>query len=339
MANNKKKNGSVKNYIIKVLDGMAKGLFTSLIIGLILSQVGNFLKLDILINAGKVAKYMMGPAIGAGVALNLGAPPLAVLSAIVSGALGGGIINITTGVVAMGDPTGALVAALISTEVSKVISGKTNLDIIAIPAVSIISASIVSIFVAPYISYGMQEIGRFINTLTYLHPIPMGILIAVFMGIILTLPISSAAIAITLGLSGIAAGASTIGCSCQMIGFAVMSFRDNRFGAFIAQGLGTSMLQIGNIIKNPWLFVPPIISSAILGPIASAVFKMTNTPIGAGMGTSGLVGQIGSIQSMGTKAIPLVVVMHIILPAMLTYLFYVILRKNGKIKKGDLSIH
>ncbi len=336
MANNKKR--SIRNYIIRVLDGMAKGLFTSLIIGLVLSQIGHVLKLDIVINAGKTAQYMMGPAIGAGVAINLGASPLVMLSAIVSGALGAGTIDITAGAITIGDPTGALVSALIATEVAKMVSGKTNLDIIAVPAVSVLSASIVSIFVAPYISYGMQEIGKFINALTHLHPIPMGVLLAVFMGIILTLPISSAAIAIALGLSGIAAGASTIGCSCQMIGFAVMSYKENKIGAFIAQGLGTSMLQIGNIIKNPWLFVPPIISSAILGPIASAVFKMTNTSIGAGMGTSGLVGQMGTIESMGNEAIPLVILMHIVLPAVITYSFYVLLKRMGKIHDGDLRL-
>lgn len=328
----------VRNYIIKVLDGMARGLFSSLIIGLILTQIGHYTGIEILSNAGKVAKFMMGPGIGAGVALSLGAPPLAMLSAIVCGALGAGTIDLSTGALSIGDPTGALVSALLATETGKFISGKTKLDIIAVPGVSIIIGSVIAMFVAPYISYGMSELGKFINLLAHLHPIPMGILLSVVMGIILTLPISSAAIAIALGLSGIAAGASTIGCSCQMIGFAVISFKDNGFGALIAQGLGTSMIQIGNIVKNPWIFLPPILSSAILGPIASAVLGMTNTPVGAGMGTSGLVGQIGTVESMGSGAIPMILLMHILLPAVLSYLFYLVLKKMGKIKSGDLAL-
>ncbi len=335
---NKKSKKDIKNYVVKILDGMAKGLFTSLIIGLILSQIGKLTGISIFTNAGNVAKYMMGSAIGAGVAMSLEAPPLAILSAIVSGALGAGTIDLVSGEISIGDPTGALVCALIATEMAKLISGKTKLDIIAVPAISISIAGVVSIFIAPYISYLMREIGSFINILTQLHPIPMGILLAVIMGIILTLPISSAAIAIALGLNGIAAGASTVGCSCQMIGFAIISLKDNNAGAFIAQSLGTSMLQIGNIVKNPWIFLPPILSSAILGPIATAVFKMKNTPVGAGMGTSGLVGQIGSIESMGKSAIPLIVIMHIILPAILSYIFYLILKKRGKIKTGDLKL-
>lgn len=335
-----KKQKGIKNYFIKVLNAMAQGLFASLIIGLIISQIGVYTKLEILVNAGKIAQFLMGPAIGAAVALSVKASPLAILASIVSGALGAGTITQSSGVftLAIGDPASALIAALVGAEISKLIQGKTKLDILLVPAIVILSASLVSSLIGPYVSLAMKNLGGFINMLTNLHPIPMGILLSVSMGIILTLPISSAAIAISLGLSGIAAGASVVGCSCHMIGFAVMSYRQNGIGGFIAQGLGTSMLQIGNIIRNPWIILPPVLASAILGPISSFVFKMENTKIGAGMGTSGLVGQIGAVNAMGENKLILIAVMHIVLPAILSYMFYFILSKLGRIKESDLKL-
>ncbi len=331
----------MKNYIIKILNGMARGLFASLIIGLILNQLGVYTNITFLKNAGLFAQYMMGPAIGAGVAMSLEAPPLAVMASIAAGAIGGGTLSFAgdTVKVLIGDPASALISSVIGAEVGKFISGKTKLDIILVPAFTIFAASIIGYYIAPYVTLAMREIGLFINTISTLHPLPMGILLAVIMGMILTLPISSAAIAITLGLSGIAGGASTIGCACQMVGFAVISYKDNGFGGLIAQGLGTSMLQVGNIVKNPWIWVPPTLASAILGPIASVSLKMTNTPVGSGMGTSGLVGQIGTVKSMGVDSLPLIAVMHFILPAILSYSFYLILVKAKKIHKGDLKIN
>lgn len=338
--NESRKRSGGKSYIIKVLDGMARGLFASLIIGLIINQIGAFTGLMFLAAAGKFAQFMMGPAIGAGVALAVGAPPLAILAAIAAGAIGGGTVSYVDEafIVAIGDPASACLTALIGAELGKLVSGKTNFDIILVPGVTIIVASFMGYYVTPYVSYAVSEIGAFINLLTTYQPLPMGILLATVMGMVLTLPISSAAIAISLGLSGIAGGAATIGCCCQMIGFAVISYRDNGLGGFIAQGLGTSMLQMGNIIRNPWIWVPPTLSSAILGPIASVFLEMTNTSVGSGMGTSGLVGQIGTLNSMGPGALPLIGIMHFLLPALLSYAIYSILKKAGKIRPGDMSL-
>lgn len=343
MAKTGQKNNTrgAKSYIIRVLDGMARGLFASLIIGLIINQIGIYTGLEFLAAAGKFAQFMMGPAIGAGVALTVGAPPLAVLAAIAAGALGAGTVSSVDGVfkIAIGDPASACLAGLIGAELGKVVSGKTKFDIILVPGATIIVASLIGYYISPYVSFALKEIGAFINLLASMHPLPMGILLAVVMGMVLTLPISSAAIAISLGMSGIAGGAATIGCCCQMIGFAVISYKDNGLGGFIAQGLGTSMLQMGNIVRNPWIWLPPTLASAILGPVASVVLKMTNTPIGSGMGTSGLVGQIGTLNAMGQASLPLIGLMHFLLPALLSYGIYGILRKAGKIKPGDMSLN
>jgi len=334
------KGKDVQNYFVKVLNGMALGLFASLIIGLILKQIGVLTNISLLVHFGKNAQFMMGPAIGAGVAYSIGASPLGIFASAVTGAIGAGTIKEVDGqyLVSIGEPVGALIAAFIGAECSKLIQGKTKVDIVLVPAVTIILGGFAGYFIAPFVSSMMTGLGKVINSLTYIHPLPMGILMAVLMGILLTLPISSAALAISLSLGGLAAGASTVGCACQMIGFAVISFKDNRTGGFIAQGLGTSMLQIGNIIKNPWIWLPPTIASAILGPIATMLFKMENNRIGAGMGTSGLVGQFGTIEVMGASGLTGIIMLHFILPGILSYIIYKILYKYGKIKDGDMKI-
>jgi len=184
----------------------------------------------------------------------------------------------------------------------------------------------------------MTALGTFINLLTGLYPLPMGVLVAVTMGTILTLPISSAALAISLGLEGLAAGAATIGCSTQMIGFAVISFRDNGIGGSLSQGIGTSMLQFPNIVRKPQVWLPVLFASAIIGPLATVVFRMENSPIGAGMGTSGLVGQIATLEVMGSSALPQVLLLHFILPAVLTFAFAALFRRRGLIREGDLKL-
>ncbi len=337
-----KQKGQVKQYIIKVLNGMAQGLFASLIIGLILKQIGNYTGIEALASFGQIAQYMMGPAIGAGVAFAVHASPLGIFASIITGAIGAGtVVFQDTGLVtlAIGEPVGALIAALVGAEFAKLISGKTKVDIILVPASTIIIGGLAGIIVGPAVAAMMGAIGSFINYLTTLYPLPMGALIAVSMGMILTLPISSAAIAISLGLSGLAAGASTVGCACQMVGFAVASYRENKIGGLISQGLGTSMIQIPNIIKNPKIWIPPIIASAILGPIATMVFKMENNKIGAGMGTSGLVGQFATIEVMGRSALIPTLLLHIILPAVLTLIISEFMRKKGWIKFGDMALH
>ncbi|QXM07069.1 PTS transporter subunit IIC [Crassaminicella indica] len=342
----KKSKFSFREYITKALNGMALGLFSSLIIGLILKQIGDYTGIEALVKFGKISQFIMGPAIGAGVAFSVGAPPLGVFASIVTGAIGAGTIASSDGVfiVKIGEPVGAFVASLIGAEFSKLISGKTKVDIVLVPAGTIIIGGLAGIFIGPVMASVMKSLGSIINRATELQPIPMGIVIASLMGMILTLPISSAALSISLGLSGLAAGASAVGCATQMIGFAVASFRENGIGGAIAQGLGTSMLQVPNIIKNPLIWIPPTLASAILGPIATYVFKMENNSIGAGMGTSGLVGQFGTIAVMsGSQPVILIVgkivLLHFILPAVLTLMISEYMRKKRWIRYGDMKLN
>lgn len=330
----------LQEYIVKVLNGMALGLFASLIIGLILKQVGSKLGINLLVQFGQVSQYIMGPAIGAGVAYSIGTSPLGIIASAITGAIGAGTVTFLDGVpvLSIGEPVGALVASLIGAEFSKLIQGRTKVDIVIVPAGTIIIGGLVGNYIAPLIAQMMLLLGNFINIATELKPIPMGILLSVVMGMILTLPISSAALAISLGLSGLAAGAATVGCACQMIGFAVASYRENKIEGLIAQGLGTSMLQISNIVKNPKIWIPSIISSAILGPISTVLFKMENNKVGAGMGTSGLVGQFGTLEVMGDKGILGIIILHFVLPAVISLIISEYMRKKGFIKFGDMKI-
>ncbi|TFG82493.1 MAG: PTS sugar transporter subunit IIC [Erysipelotrichales bacterium] len=329
---------STQRYGIEALSAMALGLFSSLIVGLILKTTGqqtatwfgeNLLSTN-LITLGTFAMQYMGAAIGVAVAYRLQAPPLVLFSSVVTGAMGA----------TSGGPAGAFIAALLACEFGKAISKETKLDIIVTPFVTLLIGYLASLFISPLIGQLMTFLGQIIMTATTYHPFLMGIIVAVVMGLVLTAPISSAALAIMLGLSGIAAGAATVGCAAQMIGFAVMSYRENKVSGLISQGLGTSMLQIPNIIKNWWIILPPTLASAVLGPLSTMVFKMTNIPAGAGMGTSGLVGPLTTFQDMGfsTNVLISVVLLHFILPAILTLLFAAILRKQGKIKDGDLKL-
>lgn len=332
----------IRGYLVKVLNGMALGLFSSLLIGLIVSQIGKIFGIPFMVNFGTIAQDLMGPAIGVAVAYSVGAPPLGIFASAVTGAIGAGTVRFVDGaaLIRIGEPVGAFVAALAGAELSKRIAGKTKVDIVLVPLSVILAGGLIGNYIAPYIASFMTFVGNLVNLATELQPIPMGILVSTIMGIVLTLPISSAALAVSLGLSGIAAGASTVGCACQMVGFAVASFRENGFGGLISQGLGTSMLQIPNIIKNPKIWIPPTLSAAILGPVASYVFKMEGTKLGAGMGTSGLVGQFATIDAMGSssRTLMLIVLLHFILPAILTLIFSEIMRKKGHIKPGDMKL-
>lgn len=332
----------VKNYFIKVLNGMALGLFSSLIIGLIIKQLGTLFNANVVIDFGKFAQYMMGPAIGAGVAYSLDVSPLAIFASLVTGAIGAGTISINSGIasISIGEPMGAFTAALIGAECSKLVQGKTKVDIILVPFTTILVGGFSGYYIAPYVSNFMNFLGSLIKLATELHPIPMGILVSLFMGIALTLPISSAAIAISLNLSGLAAGASLVGCSSQMIGFAVSSFRENGIGGFIAQGIGTSMIQIPNIIKNPKIWIPPIATSIILGPVSTKIFKIECTKVGAGMGTSGFVGQFSTIDAMGAtpKVFINIILLHFILPGIISFIISEYMRKKGYIKYGDMKL-
>ena len=341
----------ILNYIfIDGLSGMAMGLFATLIIGTIISTIGGYIPGDIgkfIVAMGTFAKAMMGAGIGIGMAYKLKKAPMVSISAGVAGMIGAFASNILKGnttIVGVGEPLGAFVAAFVALEVGSLVSGKTKVDIIVTPLVGILSGATVGLLVGPPISAFMAFIGEIINTSAQQQPVLMGILVAVLMGIALTLPISSAAIGVSLGLSGIAAGAAVTGCCCQMVGFAVMSFRENKWSGIVAQGVGTSMLQMPNIIRRPIVWLPPIIASAILGPISSAVLGMTATKVGAGMGTSGLVGCIDTFTTMTAGGVDAWIVLleivgiQIILPALICLGISELMRKLGAIRQGDLKL-
>ncbi|MFC4321120.1 PTS transporter subunit IIC [Litchfieldia salsa] len=321
---------SPKVYFIEALSFMALGLFSSLIIGLIINTIGKQLGFVFLTDMGSLAMSLVGPAIGAAVAYGLKAPPLVLFSAIISGAAGA----------SLGGPAGSYLAALISTEVGKAISNETKIDIIVTPFTTIFIGFLTAKTLGPSIQFVLKSFGEVIMWSTEQRPFVMGILVAVLMGWALTAPISSAAIALMLDLHGIAAGAATIGCCAQMIGFAVSSYRENGFGGFIAQGIGTSMLQVANIIKNPLILIPPTIAGMILAPFSTVYFELTNVAEGAGMGTSGLVGQIMTFTSNGFTfdIFWKVLLLHIISPAVISLVLSEWMRKKGWIKYGDMKI-
>ena len=321
---------SVRRYGVDALNFMALGLFSSLIVGLILKTIGAWADLPWLVAVGMQAQGVMGAAIGVGVAYALKAPPLVLLASVATGTAGA----------ALGGPVGCFIAAAVGAECGKLVSKTTPVDIIVTPAVTLMAGVAVAQFIGPAIAAMMTEIGALIMWAVELQPLLMGMVVAVLMGIILTLPISSAAIAIALSLSGLAAGAATVGCCAQMVGFAVMSFKDNRWAGLRSQGLGTSMLQMPNIVKNPKIWIPPIVASAILGPVATLGFQMSNIPSGAGMGTSGLVGQVGTINAMGNAPSVWLAIglLHFVLPALITLAVAMLLRKKGWIKDGDLKL-
>lgn len=337
-----KKKHVVRDYFITVLNGMAWGLFSSLLIGLIIKQVGVLTGIDQLVLFGNVAQRMMGPAIGVGVAYALKAQPLVIMSCVAVGALGAGSIRFdgAAAVIGVGEPVGAFAAALIAAEAGKRIAGKTKVDIVLVPLTTILIGGAAALLISPVMTRFMTALGALINTATELQPLPMGIIISVVMGMVLTLPISSAALAISLGLSGLAAGAATVGCAANMIGFAVASYKDNGMGGAIAQGLGTSMLQIPNIIKKPVVWLPAIVASAILGPVSTVFLKMTSNASGAGMGTSGLVGQFAMTEVMGTSPQVLlqIALMHFVLPGLIAGVTAFIMRRRGIIRDGDMKL-
>ena len=346
----------LKEIFIDGLSGMASGLFATLIIGTIICQVGMLLPGVVgtyVIMMGKVASALTGAGIGCGVALRLKASPLVVVSSAVAGMTGAFAAKIIAGTVLVegvmqfagpGEPLGAFLAAIVSVYIGRLVSGKTKVDILVTPFACIVSGSALGLLVGPSISSFMAWLGSLINWGTEQAPFTMGIVVSVLMGIILTLPISSAALGIILGLNGIAAGAATVGCCANMVGFAVASYRENKVNGLLAQGLGTSMLQIGNIVKKPIIWLPAIITSAILGPVSTMLFHMTNNATGSGMGTAGLVGQINTFQTMvsegGTPFSILlkIIAIQILLPAGLSLGISEFMRKKSWIKDGDMKL-
>lgn len=325
-----------KRYLVDAMSFMALGLFSSLIVGLIISQLAKIPHLEILATFSEVlsaSSPVVGAAIGAAIAYGLKSKPLVVFSCIAVGAFG----------YQLGGPVGAYVSSLVANEIARLVAGKTKVDIVITPLITIITGGFVSTFLGPYLSEMMNGLGDIINSATQLHPLPMGITVSVIVGLVLTAPISSAALCIMLGLEGIAAGAAAVGCCAQMVGFAVTSFKVNGVGGLISQGIGTSMLQFGNIMKHPQIALAPTLAGAVLGPVSTCLLKMTNTPSGAGMGTSGLVGQFGAYSAMAesfgsAKTVILIVVMHVVAPAVLSLLFHFVFKKIGLVKDEYLKL-
>ena len=337
------------------LGGMAQGLFATLIIGTIIQQAGTFAGGTyggLVYLVGKMAAAMTGAGIGVGVARKFEAGQLVVVSAATAGMVGAFASKLLAGQVLVdgsvvlagpGEPLGAFVAAYVAIEIGILVSGKTKLDILLTPLVCIGTGSAVGLVVGPPISRFMTWLGSLVNWGTEQQPFLMGIVVSVRLGIILTLPISSAALGVILNLSGLAAGAATVGCCCNMVGFAVASYRENKLGGFLAQGIGTSMLQVPNIVKRPLIWLPAILSSAILGPVGTMLLHMTSNATGSGMGTAGLVGPLMTWQVMTQTESPLVVLVKIlliqvILPACLTLAISEYMRKKKWIRFGDMKL-
>lgn len=329
-----------ENYIVKTLNGMAYGFFASLIIGTILKQIGGAIHWSDLIYWGQLATYLMGPAIGVGIAVVLDAKGLNMIAAVIAGAIGAGTFSISgqNVSVAVGNPVSAYLAVILAIEVTKLIQDKTPLDILLVPLTSILCAGLITKFVGPYISQVIVWIGDLINQGVTMQPLLMGMIVAVLMGMALTAPISSAAIGIMLGLNGLAAGAALAGCCAQMVGLAIMSMDDNQIGDVIAIGIGTSMLQFKNIVKRPIIWLPPIVASLITGIFSTAVLGIKCTPVGSGMGTAGLVGLLECIQVMGSSFwLPLIIV-DVLVPMAICWSMYRAFRKLNYIKSGDMKL-
>ena len=326
----KQVNITVQAYLIDALGAMAFGLFASLLIGTIFETLGQQLGIESFLVVGAYAKSATGAALGLAVAHALKAPQLVLFSAATVGIAGN----------ELGGPVGALVATIVATELGKIVSKETRLDIIVTPGLTIASGVRSAPCGGPAVGGLLVWFGALAKTATELQPFIMGILVSALIGIALTLPISSAAICIALSLDGLAGGAATAGCCAQMIGFAVMSYRENKVGGLLAQGLGTSMLQMGNIVRNPKIWIGPTLISMITGPLATMVFHMENIPAGSGMGTCGLVGPIGVFTAMGNTPGTWIGIFVIcfFLPALLGWIFGIWFRSIGWIQDGDMKL-
>lgn len=326
-----------KKYIVEALSHMALGLFCSLILGLIIAQIAKIPGLEFLefiSEALSATSPLVGGCIGLAIADGMACAPLVTISSAIVGALG----------YQFGGPVGSYLAVILGAELGSLVSKKTPVDIIITPFVTIVAGGLFAKYCCSPINDFMMYLGSLINSATMLNPFLMGITVSVLVGCALTLPISSVAICVMLGIDGLAAGAATAGCCAQMVGFAVISFRDNGIGGLISQGLGTSMLQIGNIAGKPLIWLAPTLTAAILGPVSTCVFKMTNSALGAGMGTSGLVGPLAAFADMtanGTQAGPLtirIILLYFIAPAVISMLIHLVMKKKGWIRPGDMKI-
>ena len=336
---------SAKRYGIDALSAMAQGLFASLLIGTIISTIGTQFGIELFVNIGEYTKMATGPAIAIAIGYALNAPAFVLFSLVTVGIaaseLGGA-----------GGPLAVYVVTIVAAELGKLVSKETKIDILVTPAVTVISGVLLSVLCAPAIGAAASSVGNAIMWATEQQPFIMGIVVSVLVGMALTLPISSAAICAALSLTGLAGGAAVAGCCANMIGFAVMSYRENGLGGLISQGIGTSMLQMGNIVKNPLIWLPPIIASAITGPMATCIFelKMNGAAVASGMGTCGLVGQIGiysgwvaDIASGAKEAITFndwagMILICFVFPAIISVAVCDGMRSAGLIKENDLKL-
>ena len=341
---------SAKRYGIDALSAMAQGLFCSLLIGTIIKTLGTQLNIKFLTDIGTYAMAISGPAMAVAIGYALQAPPMVLFSL----AAVGWAANAEGGA---GGPLAVLIIAIVAAEFGKAVSKETKVDILVTPAVTILIGVALAKLIAPPIGSAANAFGLVIDKATKLQPFWMGIAVSVLVGLALTLPISSAAICSVLSLTGLAGGAAVAGCCAQMVGFAVISFRENRWGGLVSQGLGTSMLQMGNIVKNPRIWIAPTLASAITGPIATCLFKlqMNGAAINSGMGTCGLCGPIGvwtgwvspSEAAIARGAVAItptamdwigLVLIAIVLPAILAYAINLVVRKLGWVKDGDMKL-
>ena len=324
-----------KTYIVDALSFMAMGLFCSLILGLIIKQIALIPGLDFLKDIASLLQSapVVGGSIGMAIALGLKRAPLVTISAVAVGALG----------YQFGGPIGAYLASVVGIEAGSLVSKRTPVDIIVTPLVAVVAGGLFAKYCCAPINEWVMSLGEIINRATMLSPFIMGVVVSVSVGCLLTLPISSAALCISIGIGGLAAGAATAGCCAQMIGFAVISYKDNGVGGLISQGLGTSMLQIGNIARKPIIWLAPTLSAAILGPVSTMLLKMTNNAAGAGMGTSGLVGPLGCWDTMAsttdhTLLLAEIIGLYFVAPAVLSLFFHAIMKKLGWVKNGDMKL-
>ncbi len=335
----------LKRYFIDAMGAMALGLFASLLIGTIFNTIGKYTGLEFFKEINKFASGASGMAIGCAIAYSLKAHPLVIFSCAAVGSMGYSMganifLSADEAITYTAGPAGAFFAVIAAAEIGMLVSKKTKVDILVTPTVVMLVGFGVSKLLCPGIAYIMYYLGNFINTATEMQPFVMGIIISVVVGMILTLPISSAAICAMIGISGIAGGAAAVGCCCQMVGFAVISFRENRWGGVVAQGLGTSMLQMGNICKKPQIWIAPTLAAAVCGPLSTMLFRLECTGVSAGMGTCGLVGPLGIIDATDNSAMKWIgiVLLCIVLPAVLSFIFNEILRKIGLVHDGDMKI-
>jgi len=348
--------GFFQKYFIDAFTGMALGLFVTLIAGLIISQIGQWLGLPVFMSIGKLASILMGAGIGVGIAYYLKAPTLVMLSCLVAGMLGAHSEALMAGTLFIpqesapatflavpGNAIGAYLTSVFAYRAGTLIAGRTKLDILLIPLVVCGVSLAVCALLNPPVVAAVNAIGHGIQAATALQPLLMGIVIAVVVGLLLTMPTSSAAICIAIGLGGLAGGAAVVGCAAHMVGFAVASYKDNGVSGLVSQGIGTSMLQIPNVLKKPIILLPAVVASAVVGPIATTVFALHCTATGAGMGTAGLVGVFGVLEASADLMPPeqlwfAIILLMLVLPALIAGGVAFIMRRAGWLQLGDMKL-